>query len=91
MASIRIQKMILFLLQKGTISFNLILGKIFIASMQSAASVRNICKSYIHNVLQLSQHTINEQIKEKICFITAGKHFHIILHRSLFYSARLKV
>jgi len=44
MAPIRIQKMILFLLQKGTKSFHLILGGIFVASMQSAASVRDIYK-----------------------------------------------
>ncbi|XP_029659974.1 uncharacterized protein LOC115233599, partial [Formica exsecta] len=46
MAPIRIQKMILFLLQRGTISFNLILGGIFVASMQSAASLASTSISY---------------------------------------------
>ncbi|XP_070152145.1 uncharacterized protein [Polyergus mexicanus] len=38
MAPIRTQKMILFLLQRGTKSFHLILGGVFVASLQSAAS-----------------------------------------------------
>jgi len=42
MAPLHIQKMMLFLLQKGTKAFHLILGGIFIASMESAATVRNI-------------------------------------------------
>ncbi|XP_072765635.1 uncharacterized protein [Anoplolepis gracilipes] len=46
MAPIRIQKMILFLLQKGTTSFYLILGGIFVASMQSAASLASTSISY---------------------------------------------
>ncbi|XP_072765031.1 uncharacterized protein [Anoplolepis gracilipes] len=45
-APIYIQKMILFLLQRGTISFNLILGGIFVASMQSAASLASTSISY---------------------------------------------
>ncbi|KAL6425037.1 hypothetical protein ACFW04_009381 [Cataglyphis niger] len=46
MAPIRIQKMIFFLLQRGTISFHLILGGIFVASMQSAASLASTSVSY---------------------------------------------
>jgi len=42
MAPLNIQKMILFLLQKGTKDFHLILGGIFVATMKSAASVRKI-------------------------------------------------
>ncbi|KYN00376.1 hypothetical protein ALC62_08867, partial [Cyphomyrmex costatus] len=49
-APLHIQKMLLFLLQKGTKAFRLILGGIFIASMESAASVRNI--QYIDNIIQ---------------------------------------
>ncbi|XP_029678508.1 uncharacterized protein LOC115244727 [Formica exsecta] len=45
-APIRIQKMILFLLQRSTIDFNLILGGIFVASMQSAASLASTSISY---------------------------------------------
>jgi len=41
-APLHIQKMILFLLQKGTKTFHLILGGIFVASMESAATVRDI-------------------------------------------------
>ncbi|XP_050460193.1 uncharacterized protein LOC126856058 [Cataglyphis hispanica] len=44
-APIRIQKMILFLLQRGTIDFN-ILGGIFVASLQSAASLASTSISY---------------------------------------------
>ncbi|TGZ52817.1 Uncharacterized protein DBV15_12001 [Temnothorax longispinosus] len=39
MAPLPIQKMMLFLLQKGTKAFHIILGGIFIASMESAATV----------------------------------------------------
>ncbi|XP_011253143.3 uncharacterized protein LOC105249407 [Camponotus floridanus] len=46
MAPIRIQKMIQFLLQKGTKSFYLILGGIFVASMQNAASIASTSISY---------------------------------------------
>ncbi|XP_029678591.1 uncharacterized protein LOC115244789 [Formica exsecta] len=46
MVPIRIQKMILFLLQKGTMSFNVILGGIFVASMQSVASLTSASISY---------------------------------------------
>ncbi|XP_070151867.1 odorant receptor 30a-like isoform X3 [Polyergus mexicanus] len=46
MASIRIQKMILFLLQRGTKSFHLILGGVFVASLQSAASLTSTSISY---------------------------------------------
>ncbi|KAF3054243.1 Odorant receptor 366 [Nylanderia fulva] len=45
-APIRVQKMILFLLQKGTKSFNLVLGGIFVASMKSAASLLSTSISY---------------------------------------------
>ncbi|XP_029659920.1 uncharacterized protein LOC115233564 [Formica exsecta] len=55
MAPIRIQKMILFLLQRGTISFNLILGGIFVASMQSAASLASTSISYF-TVLYSTRH-----------------------------------
>ncbi|KYN38992.1 hypothetical protein ALC56_06418, partial [Trachymyrmex septentrionalis] len=41
-APLHIQKMMLFLLQKGTKAFHLILGGIFIASMESAATVRDV-------------------------------------------------
>ncbi|XP_025270179.1 uncharacterized protein LOC105248409 [Camponotus floridanus] len=54
-APIRIQKMILFLLQKGTKSFHLILGGIFVASMQSAASLLNTSISYF-TVFYSTQH-----------------------------------
>ncbi|KYN00375.1 hypothetical protein ALC62_08866, partial [Cyphomyrmex costatus] len=40
-APLHIQKMILFLLQRGTKTFHMILGGIFVASLESAAAVRN--------------------------------------------------
>ncbi|EGI70966.1 hypothetical protein G5I_00219, partial [Acromyrmex echinatior] len=46
-APLHIQKMMLFLLQKGTKAFRLVLGGIFIASMESAATVRNIYKPFL--------------------------------------------
>ncbi|XP_029659942.1 uncharacterized protein LOC115233578 [Formica exsecta] len=46
MAPIRIQKMILFLLQRGNKSFHLILGGVFVASLQSAASLTSTSISY---------------------------------------------
>ncbi|XP_070152144.1 odorant receptor 22b-like isoform X2 [Polyergus mexicanus] len=46
MAPIRTQKMILFLLQRGTKSFHLILGGVFVASLQSAASIASASISY---------------------------------------------
>lgn len=46
-APINIQKMLLFLLQRNTKSLNVILGGIFVASMESAASVRNIPLQYL--------------------------------------------
>ncbi|XP_025270202.1 uncharacterized protein LOC109609768 isoform X2 [Camponotus floridanus] len=55
MAPIHIQKMILFLLQKGTKSFHLILGGIFVGSMQSAASLMSTSISYF-TVLYSTQH-----------------------------------
>ncbi|KAL6425036.1 hypothetical protein ACFW04_009380 [Cataglyphis niger] len=55
MAPIRIQKMIFFLLQRGTISFHLILGGIFVASMQSAASLASTSVSYF-TVLYSTRH-----------------------------------
>ncbi|KAF3054247.1 Odorant receptor 331 [Nylanderia fulva] len=45
-APIRVQRMILFLLQKGTKSFNLVLGGIFVASLKSAASLMSTSISY---------------------------------------------
>ncbi|XP_050460192.1 uncharacterized protein LOC126856057 [Cataglyphis hispanica] len=45
-APIRIQNMILFLLQRGTKSFHLILGGIFVVSLQSAASIASTSVSY---------------------------------------------
>ncbi|XP_012056518.1 PREDICTED: uncharacterized protein LOC105619609 [Atta cephalotes] len=45
-APLHIQKMILFLLQKGTKAFHLILGGIFIASMESAATLMGTSISY---------------------------------------------
>ncbi|KYQ59011.1 hypothetical protein ALC60_01973, partial [Trachymyrmex zeteki] len=45
-APLHIQKMMLFLLQNGTKAFHLILGGIFIASMESAATVRNVYKPF---------------------------------------------
>jgi len=47
MAPLNIQKMMLFLLQKGTKTFHLILGGIFVASMESAATVKDIYKAFI--------------------------------------------
>jgi len=47
MAPLHIQKMMLFLLQKGTKAFHLILGGIFVASMESAATVRDIYKVFL--------------------------------------------
>nr|XP_012228364.1 PREDICTED: odorant receptor 30a-like [Linepithema humile] len=46
MAPLNIQKMVLFLLQRGTKSFNVILGGIFVASMESAASLISASISY---------------------------------------------
>jgi len=37
----------LFLLQKGTKAFHLILGGIFVASMESAATVRDIYNAFV--------------------------------------------
>jgi len=37
----------LFLLQKGTKAFHLILGGIFVASMESAAMVRDIYNAFV--------------------------------------------
>ncbi|KAL6425035.1 hypothetical protein ACFW04_009379 [Cataglyphis niger] len=54
-APIRIQKMILFLLQRGTVDFNIILGGIFVASMQSAASLASTSISYF-TVLYSTRH-----------------------------------
>jgi len=51
-APLHIQKMMLFLLQRGTKAFHLILGGIFVASLESAASVRNIYHM-IHYILYL--------------------------------------
>ncbi|XP_018342329.1 PREDICTED: uncharacterized protein LOC108748587 [Trachymyrmex septentrionalis] len=45
-APLHIQKMMLFLLQKGTKAFHLILGGIFIASMESAATLMGTSISY---------------------------------------------
>ncbi|XP_011056432.1 PREDICTED: uncharacterized protein LOC105147248 [Acromyrmex echinatior] len=45
-APLHIQKMMLFLLQKGTKAFHLILGGIFIASMESAATLMGTSVSY---------------------------------------------
>jgi len=45
-APLHIQKMMLFLLQRGTKAFHMILGGIFVASMESAATVRNIIHIY---------------------------------------------
>ncbi|XP_028048449.1 uncharacterized protein LOC105834285 [Monomorium pharaonis] len=45
-APLHIQKMMLFLLQKGTKAFHLILGGIFIASMESAATLAGSSISY---------------------------------------------
>lgn len=47
MAPLHIQKMMLFLLQKGTKAFHLMLGGIFIGSMESAATVN------IYRILKL--------------------------------------
>lgn len=41
-APLYIQKMMLFLLQRGTKAFHMILGRIFVASMENAAAVRCI-------------------------------------------------
>ncbi|XP_071638133.1 uncharacterized protein [Temnothorax longispinosus] len=46
MAPLPIQKMMLFLLQKGTKAFHIILGGIFIASMESAATLMGTSISY---------------------------------------------
>ncbi|XP_071560217.1 uncharacterized protein [Temnothorax nylanderi] len=46
MAPLHIQKMMLFLLQKGTKAFHIILGGIFIASMESAATLMGTSISY---------------------------------------------
>ncbi|KAL0109488.1 hypothetical protein PUN28_014512 [Cardiocondyla obscurior] len=45
-APLQIQKMMLFILQKGTKAFHLVLGGIFIASMESAASLMGTSISY---------------------------------------------
>ncbi|XP_018051741.1 PREDICTED: uncharacterized protein LOC108689490 [Atta colombica] len=45
-APLHIQKMTLFLLQKGTKAFHLILGGIFVASMESAATLMGTSISY---------------------------------------------
>ncbi|XP_011860656.1 PREDICTED: uncharacterized protein LOC105557883 isoform X2 [Vollenhovia emeryi] len=45
-APLQIQKMMLFLLQKGTKAFHLILGGIFIVSMESAATLMGTSISY---------------------------------------------
>ncbi|XP_018051963.1 PREDICTED: uncharacterized protein LOC108689617 [Atta colombica] len=45
-APLHIQKMMLFLLQKGTKAFHLILGGIFVASMESAATLMGTSISY---------------------------------------------
>lgn len=53
-APLRIQKMLLFLLQRGTKSFNLNLGGLFVGSLESAAMVKNI--------LCITQNMFNEKI-----------------------------
>ena len=63
MAPLHIQKMTLFLLQKGTKAFHLILGGIFVASMESAATVRDIHKAFIpHEYYTINQLSLFENI-----------------------------
>ena len=51
-APLRIQKMLLFLLQRGTKAFNLNLGGLFVGSLESAATVKNILRIMQKNVKQ---------------------------------------
>nr|XP_012228641.1 PREDICTED: uncharacterized protein LOC105675797 [Linepithema humile] len=55
LAPLHVQKMILFLLQKGTKTFTLNLGTLFVGSLESAASLLSTSISYF-TVLYSTQH-----------------------------------
>ncbi|XP_026826040.1 uncharacterized protein LOC105287075 isoform X9 [Ooceraea biroi] len=86
-ASIRIQKMILFLLQRGAKAFNLNLGGLFIGSLESAGMVKEymLYESRLFNVKYYNQRTR----RKRTYFITADKYFNILFHSFIFDTAKL--
>jgi len=66
--------MTLFLLQKGAKDFHFILGGLFVASMENAATIRKISSNNV------------DTLKTNMSLFTADD-YDILFHRSLFYKA----
>jgi ABC-type tungstate transport system substrate-binding protein len=74
MALLNLQKMMLFLLQKDTKDFHLILDGLFVASIESAASRRKMFIGYLSYIKQCkhirNKHVIFELISTSISYFT---------------------
>lgn len=76
MAPLHIQRLILFLMQRGTKDFSLNVGGLFIESLECFATVR---KLYIIKIYNLKYHNTNEQNRSlTISFVVAGEGFGIV-------------
>lgn len=75
-----IQKLILFLLQRGNKTFGLHVGGLFIASLECFAMVQDI----LHNILE--RFYVNK--KKQIYFVAASKCICILLHRDVFHEIK---
>ncbi|XP_026826113.1 uncharacterized protein LOC105287244 isoform X2 [Ooceraea biroi] len=85
---LHIQKIILFLLQRGTKNFYFVFGGILVMSIENATTVKLFhvmsCYKNISNYnLPTSMHF--ELKNEK--YVSVSKRFHIVFHRSPFYAA----
>lgn len=74
--------MILFLMQRGTKTFQVILGGIFVASMESAATVKNSVTHLIYTLNYIS-------VDKTKHYVSADEYFNILFYCSLFCTAKL--
>ncbi|XP_067216102.1 uncharacterized protein [Linepithema humile] len=83
-ASLHIQRLILFLLQRGTKRFHLIIAGMFVGCFEGFATVKFILCINVFYVVYFN-------FTRKMSFITANDRINILLYRHLFYKPIYKV
>jgi hypothetical protein len=93
-APLHIQKIYLFLLQRGTKTYHIIIGGLLVATMETAASV-GACHFIRQNYIKLYQNFIKIYKiiyitdTDYLIYISVIKHFDIVLYCFILYMAKL--
>lgn len=88
-APLRIQKLVLLLLQRGNKPFHLTFAKVFVASLEGFATVRSI--SFFFNKIHSTTRRLETRRHKEKSLIAANKCVHVLLHCHVFYATMIQM